>query len=278
MLPVYDLHSHSLCSDGSLSPQDLVSRAKEQGVTHLALTDHDTISGLKAAKEQALKENITLVNGIEFSTLWQGRNIHIVGLNLDVDNATLIAACEQQSQSRIERAKEISSKLAEKGLEGCYEGALQYCASGIIGRPHIAKYLVETGKVANMAQAFKRYLGAGKIGDVKQCWPDIQTAIGWIHAAGGVAVLAHPTKYTMTRTKLRVLLGEFKEAGGDAMEVICGHLKPGQGDDMQRLATYFNLLSSCGSDFHAPGQPWQDLGKFSQLPESAVPVWESWAN
>lgn len=277
MLPVYDLHCHSNCSDGILPPQDVVSRAHENGVTHLALTDHDTVNGIASAQDAAAALGITLIPGVEFSTLWRGRGIHIVGLNIDISSPELCYAIEIQRKSRIQRAKDIGQKLADKGIEGAYDGALNLAQGAAIGRPHFAQYLVEVGACSNVGQAFKRYLGAGKVGDVKQCWPDIDTAIAWIHKAGGVAVLAHPAKYDMTRTKLRLLLEEFKDAGGDAMEVICGLQKPGLADDMQKLANKYSLASSCGSDFHAPGHKWQELGKFTNLPECAEPVWELWA-
>lgn len=277
MPTLFDLHSHSLYSDGILRPQAVVSRAKAQGVTTLALTDHDTTQGIAEARVQAELEGIDLIAGIEFSCLWQGMNIHIVGLNIDLTASSLIAGEAQQQRARDERAITIAEKLDKAGLKGSYEGALALADGGVVGRPHFARYLVESGKVKSVAAAFKKYLGAGKVGDVKQVWPDIATAVQWITEAGGVAVVAHPDKYKLTRTKLKRLLVDFKEAGGLAMEVVSGRQQPQTSQDLGRIANEYGLYASCGSDFHVPDQPWQELGKYSPMPEGVRPVWEAWA-
>ena len=277
MTPIYDLHCHSFYSDGILSPNDLVSRAKAHNVSYLALTDHDTTQGIAVAQKAAKDAGIDLIPGIEFSTQWYGRGIHIVGLNIDLDAESLINGVAKQENSREQRARAIAERLAAKGYDGAYEGAQKYSGSELLGRPHFAKYLVEIGSVKSVAQAFKRYLGAGKVGDVKQMWPDFDEVIGWIKGAGGVAVLAHPDKYDMTRTKLRLLTADFAEAGGEAIEVISGKQKAGLATDMQRIADMFGLQSTCGSDFHSPGQPWQELGAFEAMPKNARPVWEFWS-
>ncbi len=273
---LYDLHSHSNCSDGILRPEALLSRAKTQGVTTLALTDHDTIAGYNEAARAASVQGIDLIPGIEFSCLWRGMGIHIVGLNFDPDHSGLVQACQQQSEARSRRAEKIALKLAKCGFEDTLQGAARYAGSGVIGRPHFARYLVDTGAVKNHAEAFKRYLGAGKPGDVKQEWPDIATAVDWINSAGGTAVLAHPDKYNMTRTKLRAVIEEFIEAGGRAMEVVSGRQTPQLTRDMAKLAERYELWASCGSDFHVPDQPWQELGRFSELPDLCDPVWDHW--
>ncbi len=135
--------------------------------------------------------------------------------------------------------------------------------------------MIDKGYVTNFAQAFKKYLGSGKAGDVKEGWPPIETVIDWINAAGGIAVLAHPDKYDMTRTKLYSLLQDFANAGGQAMEVVSGKQDSSVTDKLARAASDFSLLASCGSDFHAPGQPWQALGQYSPMPERCEPVWQA---
>ncbi|GAB3105767.1 PHP domain-containing protein [Aestuariicella hydrocarbonica] len=274
---MHDLHSHSLCSDGILRPQALVSRAKMQGVTVLALTDHDTVSGIGEARNAAAEEGIRLLPGIEFSCLWNGTGIHIVGLNIDPDHPAMVAAVEQQSNNREIRAEKIAAKLAKLGMPGTLEGAKAKADGGVLGRPHFAKFLIEAGHVKSMDQAFKKYLGSGKPGDVKQIWPSIEEAVGWIVAAGGVAVVAHPDKYKMTRTKLGRLLEEFVAVGGQAMEVVSGRQAPDVTRDMRLLANKYGLYASCGSDFHVPDQPWQELGNFDGLPEDCRPVWDLWS-
>ncbi|GAA5316790.1 MAG: PHP domain-containing protein [Candidatus Pelagadaptatus aseana] len=273
---MYDLHSHSNFSDGILRPQDLVSRAKEQGVTTLALTDHDTTAGLSEAKKMAGELQIELIEGIELSSLWRGIGIHIVGLKVDSQHPVMQQAVQQQLESREQRARQIAVKLEKCGFHDTYAGAAQFAGDGIIGRPHFARHLVAAGHVKNEAEAFKSYLGAGKVGDVKQLWPDIATAVGWIRASGGVAVLAHPDKYNMTRTKLRALLDLFVESGGQAIEVVSGKQQSQVTRDMAVLAERYGLWASCGSDFHVPNQPWQELGSFTPLPEKCDPVWCHW--
>ena len=132
------------------------------------------------------------------------------------------------------------------------------------------------GAVSNIQQAFKRYLGAGKVGDVKDQWADLKTVIDWIRDAGGVAVLAHPTKYKLTRSKLIELITAFKAAGGEAMEVISGSQVPSVTRDMARLCRDSGLEASCGSDFHSLNQPWASLGHVAPLPEDCTPIWNRW--
>ena len=283
---VYDLHTHSHCSDGFLSPQDLVALAKQQGVSVLALTDHDTLAGIAAAQQAAAEPmdksieppvqvggELTIITGIELSTQWNGRGVHIVGLDIDVNSPVLQAAVAQQAQARIDRAETIAQRLEKAGIKGALAGAQHYANGGAIGRPHFAQHMIDNGYVSTFPQAFKRYLGAGKVGDVKQCWPDMDVIVGWILQAGGIPVLAHPDKYDLTRTKLYQLLQDFVDAGGLAMEVVSGHQDPSVTDKLARAAADFSLLASCGSDFHSPKNPWQSLGGYSPLPESCEPVW-----
>lgn len=276
-ISLHDLHTHSLCSDGILRPQALVSRAKMQGVTVLALTDHDTVAGLEEAREAAREEGIQILSGIEFSCLWNGIGIHIVGLNIDPDHPDMKAAVARQGESRENRAIQIGEKLAKAGIPGALEGARAKAGDAVIGRPHFAQYLVESGRVSSMNAAFKKYLGAGKVGDVKQVWPSVPEAVEWILAAGGVAVIAHPDKYKMTRTKLGRLITDFTEAGGQAMEVISGHQAPDLTRNLSQIANKHGLYASCGSDFHVPDQAWQELGSFGSLPPECRPVWELWS-
>jgi len=240
----------------------------------LALTDHDTIDGIADAQSVA-DEQIQVIAGIEFSSLWNGRGIHIVGLDIDIESPLLMAAVQSQTEVRAQRALTIAQRLEQAGIKGALEGAQRYAQGATIGRPHFAHYLVEAGYVKSFAHAFKRYLGAGKAGDVKQCWPSLETVVGWIIGAGGVAVLAHPDKYNLTRTKLYSVLKDFSEAGGHALEVVSGKQDQSVTDKLLRAADDFSLLASCGSDFHAPGQPWQALGHYSPMPENCRPVWEA---
>lgn len=271
----YDLHTHSHCSDGKLSPEELVSLAKLNNVDVLALTDHDTIEGIPAAIAAAGDE-LTIIPGIEVSTLWQGRGIHIIGLQIDIHSKELKQAVSIQSDIRLGRAKTIAVRLEKAGIKGAWEGAQRYAQGGAIGRPHFAQHIIDVGYAANFAQAFKRYLGAGKIGDVKSEWPSISSAISWINAAGGIAILAHPDKYGLTRTKLYTLLQEFSDAGGRGLEVVSGNQKPDVTQKLQKAAVDFSLLASCGSDFHSPDNKWQSPGVMSPLPKNCQAIWDFW--
>lgn len=270
---IFDLHSHSNQSDGILSPEALMSRAKTRGVTVLALTDHDTIAGLRAAQQAADENGLVLVNGIEFSSQWGRGGVHIVGLGLDVNSEGLLDAIATQQQARIDRAQAISDRLAKLGISGALAGARQLAGDALVGRPHFAQYLVSIGAAKNIQGAFKKFLGAGKPADVKYQWPGIQQVIEWIHGAGGVAVLAHPFKYELTRTKMCALIGDFAAQGGDGLEVISGQQASAATQDLARIASANGLSASCGSDFHMPDQPWQELGNFGPLPEQCHPIW-----
>ena len=270
----FDLHCHSHFSDGVLSPEMLIARAKEREVNVLALTDHDTIAGLVLARQAADECGITLINGIEFSSQWGKGGVHIVGLGLNLESMELLAAIEHQQQARVTRADQIAARLAKAGIVGALEGAQIIAGEAAVGRPHFAQYLVNVGVVNNINAAFKKYLGAGKPADVKYQWPDMAMVIGWIHAAGGVAVLAHPCKYDLTRTKMCALVADFAKAGGDALEVISGQQASAMTTDLARIAAAYDLAASCGSDFHYPNHAWQELGNFNNLPDNCKPVWQ----
>lgn len=272
----FDLHSHSTCSDGRLTPEELVQLAASEGVHTLSLTDHDTVQGIPRAQAAAEAAGIALIPGVEISTTWSGCNVHIVGLNLDISNPVLVGGLTSQQQARVKRAEIIAEKLATLGVDNLLAKAEQVAAGAELGRPHFAQVLVDEGVVDTMAEAFKKYLGAGKKGDVKSLWPSIETAVQWIKAAGGVAVVAHPLHYKMTNMKRRALLKAFKEAGGEAMEVVSGAQQSrDQTLYMAQLAKEYGLAASAGSDFHFLNQ-WQKPGRINHLPETVHPVWLLW--
>ncbi|MCQ3829497.1 PHP domain-containing protein [Microbulbifer elongatus] len=279
-----DLHCHSTASDGILSPAALVSRAKSAGVTLLALTDHDTVAGIDAASAAAAEAGITLLPGIELTARWGRRVVHIVGLNVDCASDALATAISERAGLRRQRAREIAQRLEKRGFRGAYEGARALAGGDEIGRPHFARWMVAEGHVSDTAKAFKRYLGQGKIGDVSVPWPELGATVAAIHGAGGAAVLAHPLKYGLTRTRLLALLKDFHGVGGDAAEVVCGQQNPVQTREIQSLMAQVaapdpahkpRLLASLGSDFHQPEQPWRALGSV-HLPAGADPVWSLW--
>lgn len=273
---IFDLHCHTNCSDGILTPEALVSRAAEKGVSVLSITDHDTIASWQMAEVQARQLGLQLISGIEFSSQWSKGQVHIVGLNVVIDHPCLIEAIAQQSQARIHRSQQIADKLQKLGIEGALAGAREVAGSAELARPHFAQFLVAQGFAKDINTAFKKYLGQGKVADVKYQWPDMPTVVGWIKESGGVAVLAHPAKYDLTRTRLCKLVEEFIAAGGEAIEVISGLQQPNVTKDLLRIATDYGLYASCGSDFHYPNQPWNELGSAGVLPDDAKPVWQLW--
>ena len=277
-----DLHCHSTASDGILSPAELVSRAKTHGVTLLALTDHDTVAGVAEARAAGRQLGVAIIPGIEFSARWGQRGVHIIGLNVDPASTAIQRAVDRRDELRAERAVRIAERLEKRGFSGALAGARSLAGDSVLGRPHFARWLVERGHVEDTARAFKRYLGAGKVGDVKVDWPALAETIADIHAAGGQAVLAHPLKYGLTRSRLRCLLQEFHSAGGDAVELLCGRQNPVQTRELRQLVDGLTVdpglvgpRYSLGSDFHQPDQPWRELGSV-HLPADVEPVWKLW--
>ncbi|HSM31643.1 MAG TPA: PHP domain-containing protein [Woeseiaceae bacterium] len=271
---IYDLHSHSTASDGSLEPDALLVLAAECGVDALAITDHDTLSGFDRVDISVSRTR--LIPGIEFSTTWRKYGVHIVGLNVDPACAALRGGVHRQQQSRHERARLIAQKLRSKGLPDMLDDVLQIAGGEPVGRPHFAEHLVRAGIVKDTRAAFRKYLGAGKPGDVRRCWASLPEVVGWIVGAGGTAVLAHPAKYGLTKTKLRALATDFRAAGGEAIEVVCGQQSANTTAHLARLANELDLAASCGSDFHHGDNAWSRPGRFPPLPQGVRPVWTTW--
>lgn len=270
----YDLHCHSTASDGALSPTELVQRAHQCGVTSLALTDHDTVSGLNEARTAASAAGIKLIPGIELSTSWQNKCFHIVGLNIDPEYPPLREATRNLQIMRVERAEKIADKLEKKRIPGALEAVKKAAGEGMITRTHFADFLLSQFHVSTQQEAFDRYLGAGKAAYVATTWSDMEQAINWIIQSGGVAVLAHPLRYKLTASWMKRLLAAFKDAGGQGIEVVTGRYNS---DDINLATGYakrFELAGSVGSDFHSPANQWVELGRLAPLPESIKPVWE----
>jgi predicted metal-dependent phosphoesterase TrpH len=274
MTPRYDLHSHSIASDGALSPPALVERAHAQGVTALALTDHDTTQGLAKARACADTLGIQLINGIELSIVWENKSIHIVGLGIDPDYEPLARAADYIQYLRVERAAKMAEKLAKKNITGAFDAVQHAADGGTITRSHFADFLVAQHHVDSHQEAFDRYLARGKSVYVPSVGLDLAEAINWLIEAGGVAVLAHPLRYNLTANWMKRLLTAFKDAGGQGMEVVTGR---NNADEIKILADYarrFELAGSVGSDFHSPVNQWLELGRLASLPANIQPVWE----
>ena len=272
---IVDFHTHSLASDGALAPIELLRRAKAAGVRKFALTDHDTTAGYLAVRHTSEAEEIGLVSGVELSCRWATTTIHVVGLNFDADAPEMTAMVEQLTQAREERAEKIATRLAGVGIDDALEGAKAIANGSQIGRPHFATWMAEAGAVDSVAEAFDKYLGAGKIGDVKMFWPPLSDVVQAITRAGGVAILAHPLKYRLTGMKLRALINDFKAAGGGAIEVLNGRQPETDLKRLSQIAEGNGLMCSVGSDFHRDFEYGPKLGiDVERLPNGAY-VWDA---
>ena len=273
----YDLHCHSTRSDGLLAPAEVSHRAARRGVDVLALTDHDEVDGLDEARTAAEDAGIRFIDGAELSVSWNDVTLHIVALGIDPHCASLVAGLAAIREGRSTRARSMSDALAAAGIPDAYAGAMAYVTSErLISRTHFARFLVETGYARDTRDVFKRYLVCGKPGYVVHEWATLTDAVGWIHAAGGQAVLAHPGRYKIDGKRMRALLAEFRDRGGDAIEVVSSSHTSAQFTEFARQARVFGLLASSGSDYHGPGESRFDLGDMPLLPAGVAPVWKDW--
>lgn len=274
MTECYDFHCHSNASDGALQPVDLIRRAQQQGVTCLALTDHDTVNGLIAAQQEATALGMRFINGIELSVTWESHSLHIVGLNIDINNADLLQGIAGLQAIRAERAQKIAYKLQQKRIPDVYPAIVAAAGAGMITRSHFADFLYKQGHVADLQEAFDRYLGRGKPAYVSTTWASLNEAVDWITRAGGVAVLAHPLRYKLSKSWFTRMLTAFKQAGGQAIEVVSGRSSADEIALLGLHAQRHNLLGSVGSDFHSPANQWVELGRLYPLPANITPVWQ----
>ena len=272
----FDLHAHSTASDGTLSPTQLMQRARAAGVDVMALTDHDTLEGLVEARAAAAGLGLGFVPGVEVSVTWQGLTVHIIGLGVDPANAVLGRGLAGLREYRDWRAEEIGRRLAREGIDGAFEGARVRSNGRLISRTHFARFLVDNGHARDVRAVFRKYLVRGKPGHVAGQWAELADAIGWIRAAGGQAVIAHPARYPMTRSKLRRLVAEFIEAGGEGIEVVSGSHSRDDYVTTAHLAREHGLLASAGSDYHGPEHPWIELGRLPELPAGCKAIWKDW--
>lgn len=267
-----DLHTHTTASDGTLEPVELLEHVRTAGVELWSVTDHDTIA---AYADLEGVDGIHIVAGVELSATWGGRGVHIVGLNVDLESSDLRDTLRLQQSARERRAGLIADRLARRGLEIDLDAIRREADSASLGRPHFARALVASGQVRDVRTAFRQYLGAGKPGDVKTEWPEMRDAVSAIRAASGTAVLAHPAKYRLTRTRLRCLADDFKTAGGQAIELVCGPQQPGLAGRLMELARDCGFSVSLGSDFHAP-LSWSRPGVLTDVIRECPAVWDQW--
>ncbi|WP_163938330.1 PHP domain-containing protein [Paraferrimonas sp. SM1919] len=273
---IIDLHCHTTASDGQLTPTEIIHRAHGNDIDVLAVTDHDTTAGLAEAHQanNSFDKPLTLIDGVEVSAKWHSFDIHIVGLGIDRHNPGFQDFLTEQRLRRDTRALAIGEKLEKAGIEGAYEGAKALANGAAISRGHFARYMVNQGYFTAMAGVFKKYLVKGKTGYVANNWHSIEETVKQIHNAGGVAIIAHPSRYNMSTKWLRKLINEFKSCGGDGIETVLSQ----QGVDERALLISFchvyDLYASLGSDFHFDS-PWVDLGRNMHQPSDCPWIWQS---
>jgi predicted metal-dependent phosphoesterase TrpH len=269
-----DLHCHSNVSDGTLEPETLARRARDNGVELWSLTDHDEVAGQRRARDAALALGMAYLTGTEISVSFGRETVHVVGLGFDVGDVRLAAGLAATRGGRERRAHEMADELAKVGIGGAFEGALKHVGNpDLVSRTHFARFLVETGVCSDTAEVFRRFLTEGKPGFVPHRWATLRDAVSWITQAGGAAVIAHPARYRWTANEEYALFVEFKALGGQAVEVVTSAHSSADVTRYADLATEFDLLASRGSDFHAPGESRCDLGTLPDLPGGLTPVW-----
>lgn len=260
-----DLHSHTWFSDGLLSPQALLQRADQLDIRQLAITDHDSVAAHRHLAVGDIPEGLQVIAGVEISTLWDNREIHIVGLFIDVDNRPLNDLLQRQQAKRRQRALDIGAKLEKAGITGLQD-YLKALPCEAISRNHVADFLIAAGHASSKQQAFSKHLGKRGRFHSNADWCSISEAVTAITSANGIAVVAHPDRYKLNRVKLRRLLSEFTEAGGDALEVSYSNLHPEKMKNLADLCCELDMWASVGSDFHTPHTTWMDLGRVRKLP------------
>ena len=273
------MHNHSTCSDGLLSPTQLIELGARSGVDAIALTDHDTIDGLEEAATAARAAGVRFVPGVEISVSWGGTTLHIVGLAVDGDSPVLREGLRSLRDGRFGRAERIAAALEALGMPGALEGALALAGDEAkLSRSHFARHLVQAGHVRDGQAAFDKYLGQGKPAYVAHRWASLENAVTWIRAAGGIAVLAHPGRYDLKPMMRHEMLREFRAFGGEAIEVVTGSHRPEEYATWQRVALEHGFLASRGADYHGPGESACEPGRLPALHPSLEPVWSRWAH
>lgn len=272
-----DLHCHSVVSDGVLTPQALAERAHANGVQLWALTDHDEVAGIPAARQEAQALGMPFIAGVEISVTWSGHTLHVLGLGIDETNPALVSGLAGVRSGRADRAQEMGRRLASLGIAGAYQGALERASNpALVSRTHFARHLLDNGVCRTMQEVFDKYLGEGKPAYVPMQWSSLEQAMAWIRGSGGRAAIAHPGRYDYSPLQFDALFEQFRDLGGVGIEVVTGSHTPDQYLDYARVARHYGFLASRGSDFHSPKEGKLDLGRLPPLPAGLTPIWHDW--
>ena len=255
-----DLHVHSTASDGTYTPAELIKLAHETGLLAIALTDHDSVDGIEEARRAADNFQIELIPGTEFSTEYQGKEIHVVGLYIDHKNKALADQLREFRDCRDNRNEKMTLRLQEEGFSIPYEDLLKTFPDCVLTRAHIARYLLDTKQVSSISEVFDKYIGDGCKCYVDRPKVTPMDAVSLIHQAGGTAFLAHPCLYKMKRHELTAMLDELADAGLDGIEAVYSCNQGSDEKDFKSLASNYHMIISGGSDFHGTNKPYIKLG------------------
>ena len=266
---IIDLHTHTTHSDGSATPFELVELAIRNGASAVAITDHDTVAGLKEGRAASNQLGIEFINGLELSAEYSPGTMHILGYYIDDQHKGLAGKLEELRAARDARNPEIASRLHALGVDVQYAEVADLAGNEVVGRPHFARVLVDRGHAASIQDAFNRFLAKGAAAYVEKKRLSPAESIALIHSAGGVAVLAHPYQLKLPSDALELLIGELVEMGLDGIEAIYSRHSPGDCDRYSKLARRYGLLLTGGSDYHGTYKP--DITLVKGLGDLSVP-------
>jgi len=255
-----DLHAHTSASDGTYSPNELVTLAKSEGIEAIAITDHDTIEGVPEALEAGEKIGLEVIPGVEISIDHQPGSMHVLGLFLDIKNKKLIEYLTVLQASRSSRNPKIIEKLNELGLAISMEDVQKISGGGQVGRPHIAAALLKDGYVSSNQQAFDKYLKKGAIAYFERSRLTREETVDMIHGAGGLVILAHPNTLGVNGSSFSYLMSELKEVGFDGLEVFYNSHSQTDEDRLMKIVDKNGFIISGGTDFHGQNKPSIKLG------------------
>lgn len=266
---IIDLHSHTIHSDGSSTPFEIVALAKSNGARAVAITDHDTITGLAEGRDAAGRLGIEFVNGIELSAEYSPGTMHILGYYIDDEHEQLAAKLQELRSAREKRNPEIARRLQALGVDIRYGEVVALAGNDVVGRPHFARVLVEKGYASSIQDAFNRFLAKGAPAYVEKRRLSPGESISLVHNAKGVAVLAHPYQLKLTAEALERLVGELVEMGLDGIEAIYSRHSPAERECYSKLADRHRLMVTGGSDYHGTYKP--DISLVNGLGDLVVP-------
>ena len=271
-----DLHMHSTCSDGTFSPSEVVRQVKAAGVTHMALTDHDTVAGLAEAREEAAGQGVAFLGGLEISAELQPGTMHILGYGFDEGSAHLLERLEYVRRARRERNPKIIANLNGLGFEIRLEEVAAKAGGEVLGRPHFAQVMLDKGYVESTQEAFDKYLAKGKPAYMDKERLSPGESVNVIRSAGGVAVLAHPLQLkARSDEEFEALIGGLVDAGLQGMECYYRNHTPEVTRNFLLLAKRFGLIPTGGSDFHGASRPHIHLGTGEGNLKVPMECWDS---